>query len=381
MLYRSARRTVRRLILTAVAAVVVTSTTVFAANVVPPGLVNPPNRPMQTVHAAKCQAIMNNLVGKYLVRWSKIYGKCVGAISSCVQAKASDPACLSKAVTKCNADIPPLGDDLDTDAGTTLENAATDFCGSLSPSEAFDDAGGPQFGLLDSACHDRFGFHLSFIQNYARCLFLQTSCVAERQFLVGFPRARDLLTSAGITVGHALDAQDSCLTNENGSGALSNAKAGKALTACEVKAAKAGVAFAKNARSAFSKCADAVMTCAQLKPTQKCIDSAAKKCAKQGTAVDKKQAKLADSIPKACGKIAVDDLLGTSGGDVGALGTLCASVGLNSVATADDYGMCLARYERCQVEDSINFTVPRIQEFFTATQQPNPFNSSFCPAP
>src|SRR5258708_6395408 len=78
---------------------------------------------------------------------------------------------------------------------------------------AFDADGGPRFGLLSDRCS------ASFIQSYSFCLFRQTNCVAERLLLVQMPRARDLLTSAGITVGHAVDAQ-SCLLNENGSGAL-----------------------------------------------------------------------------------------------------------------------------------------------------------------
>ena len=54
--------------------------------------------------------------------------------------------------------------------------------------------------------------------------------------------------------------------------------AGKALLKCQKSADKAGVSFASKARGAFAKCADAVMNCAQLKPTQKCVDGAAKTC-------------------------------------------------------------------------------------------------------
>ncbi len=346
-----------------------------AAGVVPPGLVNPPNRPMQTQHAFKCQKLTNKNTSKFLATLSKTYAKCLGAIATCVQVKASDADCLTKAVTSCNDKIAHLGDDLDKDAGTILENAVTDFCGSLSPDEAFNDAGGPRFGLLGSRCP------ASFIQSYAFCLFRQTNCVAERELLVTMPRARDLLDSNGVNVGHAVDAQ-SCLVDESGSGGLGgDGKAGKALVACETKAAKAGSSFAAKARGAFAKCADAVMNCAQLKPTQKCVDAAAKTCTKAVASVDDGQTKLHDAVVKACGKIPLDDLENANGGDVSALASLCNSVGVASVATLDDYGTCVAKYERCQVEDSIDFTVPRIEEFFTDTQQPNPFNSAFCPSP
>jgi len=348
--------------------------------VVPPGLVNPVNRPMQTVHAARCQKMANKGVAKYLSTWSKTYLKCVGAIASCVQTKASDPICITKATDACNAKISHLSDDNEKDAGSLLEDGAiTNFCGSLSPSEAFDDPGGPLFGMLATRCH--FG-STPFIQNYAGCLLRQTNCVAERLMLVQIPRARDLLATAGIVDGHAVDPLQSCLLDEGGSGALgSDAKAGKALVSCETKAAKAGFSFAAKARGAFAKCSDAIMACAQLKPTQKCVEAAAAKCTKASMGVDDAQAKLATAITKACEKIPLANLTDTNGGDVANLATLCSGVGVASVATLADYGTCLALYERCQVEDSINLTVPRIEEFFTAMQQASPFNSGFCPAP
>jgi len=334
---------------------------------------------MQTVHAARCQKIANKGVAKYLSTWSKTYLKCVGAIASCVQTQASDPACLMKATDACNAKISHLSDDTEKDAGALLEDGAiTNFCGSLSPSEAFDDPGGPLFGMLATRC----GFGGSpFIQQYAGCLLRQTNCVAERLMLVQMPRARDLLGTAGIVDGHAVDPLHSCLLDEGGAGALGDAKAGKALLSCQAKATKAGISFAAKARGAFAKCADAIMACAQLKPTQKCVDAAATKCTKASAGVNDAQAKLATAITKACEKIPLADLTDTNGGDVANLATLCSGVGVASVATLADYGNCLALYERCQVEDSVDFTVPRIEEFFTAMQQPSPFNSNFCPAP
>jgi len=385
MTIRSAARNRRsRVVAAALATCAITAASPLVTPVratVPPGLVNPPNRPMQTQHAVKCQKLANKNVAKYLATLSKTYSKCVDAIAACVQTKASDANCLMKATDGCNAKIATLGDDLDKDAGTVLENAITDFCGSLSPSEAFDDEGGPRLGLLSDDCQSRFGFGISFVQGYASCLFEQTNCVAERLLLVQIPRARDLLDSAGVTVGHAVDPQHSCLLNEGGSGALgSDPKPGKALLACEKKEAKTGVSFAAKARAAFAKCADAVMNCAQLKRTDQCMGSATKTCTKAIAAVDTAQTKVADTVVKACEKIPLSDLLNANGGDVNGLTTLCNNVGV-TLTTLHDYGTCLAMYERCQVEDSIAFTVPRIEEFYMAMNQPSPFASSFCPAP
>jgi hypothetical protein len=352
-----------------------------AGAVVPPGLVNPPNRPMQTQHAFKCQKLTNKNVAKYLSTWSKIYTKCVGSIAACVQTKDSDPDCLAKAAATCNAKIPTLGNDLDKDAGTVLENSVTDFCGSLSPTEAFDDEGGPRFALLGDTCHSRFGFTPTIIQSYASCLFRETNCVAEQLFLFQMPRARDLLVAAGVNVGHALTSAQSCLTNQNGSGALPDPKAGKALLKCQKSADKAGVSFASKARGAFAKSADAVMNCAQLKPTQKCVDGAAKTCTKALAAVDAGEIKAEDAVTKACTKIPLDDLFDVNGGAVGTLVTLCNGVGVSPLTTLADYASCLAKHERCQVEDSITFTVPRINEFLTAAGQSVSLPSAFCPAP
>ena len=288
-----------------------------------------------------------------------------------------------KAVASCNDTISHLGDDLETDAGALLEDGAVvSFCGSLSPSEALTDPGGPDFSLQHDGCMTRFGFSsIPFIQSYSGCVLDQTYCVAERLLLVRMPRTRDLLASVGVDTT-VLSAMHDCLPNENGSGVLngSDPKPGKALLACEKSEVKAGGSFVAKARGACAKCADAVMSCAQLTPTQKCIDSAAKTCTKAVATADAAQGKLATAVGKACGKIPLDDLLNADGGDVSALAPLCTSVGV-TLTTLADYGTCLAKYERCQVEDSVDFTVPRIEEFFTATSQPSPFNSAFCPAP
>jgi hypothetical protein len=347
-----------------------------ARAVVPPGLVNPPNRPMQTQHAVKCQKQTNKGVAKYLATWSKTYTKCVGAIAACVQTKGSDPACLTKAADGCNAGIANLGAfDTDKQAGTVLENIITDFCRSLSPTELFDDEGGPHFSLITDACKNRF------IQNLESCIFDESNCAAEKMFLVQMPRARDLLATAGVTVGNAINSPKSCLPAETGSGALSDAKAGKALLGCQKSADKAGVSFAAKARGAIAKCADAVMNCAQIKRTQKCVDSAAKLCTKQFLTVDDAQQKVQDAVTKACTKIPLADLFGVNGGDIDALATVCSGVGVSSFTTLADYASCVARLERCQMEESISFTVPRINEFLTAAGQSVSLPSAFCPAP
>lgn len=351
-----------------------------ALAVVPPGLIAPLNRPNQPEHAFKCQKFLNKGVASYLALWSKTYTKCIGGIAACVQTKGSDPACLMKATDTCNAGILQLGDDTDTGAGTVLENLITDFCRSLSPAELNDDEGGPRFSLIKDACTNRF------LGSLESCIFLETNCVAEKLLLVQMPRAHDLLVTAGVTMGHAVDPRPpgigSCLTDEGGAGAiLSGPKAGKVLLGCQKSAAKAGGSFAAKARGAFAKCANAVMNCAQLERTQKCVDGAAKTCLKQIAAVDKAQTKLGDKIGKACSKTPIDDLLNAAGGNVGALASLCSAVGTAPVTTATEYGNCLARHERCQFEESISFAVPRINEFLAATGQGISLPSPFCPAP
>lgn len=370
------RSIARALVIMVAASILAAPFVTVARAVVPPGLINPPNRPMQTQHAVKCQKLTNKGVAKYLATWSKTYSKCLGAIAACVQTKASDPACLMKAADGCNASIANLGAfDTDKQAGTVLANTITDFCRSLSPTELFDDEGGPLFSLITDACKNRF------IQNLETCIFEESNCAAEKMLLVQMPRARDLLATAGVTVGDAINSPKSCLPTETGSGALSDPKAGKALLACQKSADKAGVSFAAKARGAIAKCADAVMNCAQIKRTQKCVDSAAKVCTKQFMTVDGAQQKVQDAVTKACTKIPLGDLFDTNGGDVGALATACNDVGVSSFATLADYASCVSRLERCQIEESISFTVPRINEFLTATGQSIMLPSAFCPAP
>ncbi len=264
-----------------------------------------------------------------------------------------------------------------------LGDLVTSFCGSLTPNQQLDDVGGPRFRLLQDDCNDRFGIPSLDTggSRIANCLLQETNCAAEKLLLVQMPRARDLLASANVTIGNAATSPKSCLTLENGSGAIPTAKAGKALVGCQTRVVTAGAKFVVKARAALEKCADAVMTCAQLTRTQKCVDAATKTCTKQIAAVDTAQVKVHDAVAKGCTKLPLADLLDANGGDVGALETVCQGVGVAPLATLADYADCVAQHARCQVEDSIRFTAPRIAEFFTATQQPQPFGSAFCSAP
>jgi hypothetical protein len=346
-----------------------------AGAVVPPGL----SDPGQAVHALRCQKLLNKGMGKYLSTWSKTYAKCVGSIAACVQTKGSDPACLAKATATCNKSIPKLGDDNEGDLGSSLQNLVTNFCGSLTLSNQLSDPGGPHFALLSDDCKNRFGISSlsTGVGVIARCMFRETNCAAETLLLGQMPRARALLDLAGIVVGNAVD-PNSCLVDEGGSGDLGDSKADKAVVACQKAVGKAGAKFVSKARGSFAKCADAVSTCAQTTPTQKCIDKAAKTCGKQVPAVGVAQTKLHDTVTKACGKIPFGDLTDANGGDVTALAKRCSTFGVASLATLDDYAACIAEDERCQVEDSMRFTVPRIAELFTAVGQT--FGGT-CPAP
>ncbi|MBI3770024.1 MAG: hypothetical protein HY271_16250 [Deltaproteobacteria bacterium] len=347
--------------------------------VVPPGA----SDPGQAGHAVKCQKMLDKGVAKYLAAWTKIYSKCVGAIAACVQTKASDPACLSKAVTNCNEKIPALNDENEGDLGLTLlEDPAVNFCGSLTLTNQLDAAGGILYNLRADECKNRFGIPsiASGIGSIAFCLFKETDCAAEKLFLAQMPRAHHLLDDAGIVVGHAVG-PNSCLSNVGGSGALADAKAGKTLLSCQNGVAKAGKGFASKARGALAKCAGAVFACAQTKPTQKCVDTAGKTCAKQLAAVDAAELKLEDTVAKKCEKTPLSDLLDANGGDVSGLAALCDSVGVASVDSVATYASCLGKHERCQVEDSIRFTSPRINELLAAAGLSATLPSAFCPAP
>lgn len=340
----------------------------------PPGIADPGH----AGHAVKCQKMLNKGTAKYLGTWAKTYAKCVTALVNCVQTHGSDPVCVGKAVAACNKGIAPLADDTEKDAGSTLENLVTSFCGSLTLSEQLDDPAGMLFSLRADECKNRFGIPsiASGAGSIAFCLFKETNCATESMLLTRMPRARQLLETAGIVTGHAVG-PESCLTNVGGGGVLADAKAGKALLKCEGGAATAGVTFAAKARAAFAKCADAVFACAQTKPTQRCLDGATKTCAKQLANVDAAQAKLADGVRKACGSIPLTDLTDAASGDVDGLATVCGTLGVASLATLDDYAECMARQERCHVENSMLFTSPRIVELFTAAGQT--FGSAFCP--
>lgn len=374
----AARRThpLSKIALVAAAVALAAPVSMPAGAAVPPGIADPG----QAGHAVKCQKLVSKGTAKYLATWSKVYAKCIGSLSACVQEHGSDPLCVGKAVTKCNAGIATLTDDTDKSAGTVLENLVTDFCGSLTVDNQVDDPAGMRFSNIADDCNFHFG--VSSLANgasaIASCLFRETNCAAESMLLARMPRARQLLEDAGIASAHSTGAS-SCLTNVGGGGALIDAKAGKALLKCETGEAKAAVTFASKARGALAKCADAVFACAQTKPEQKCLDGATKTCAKQIAAVNVAETKLGDAVIRSCGKIPLADLTDPAAGDVDGLATACASVFVPSLATLADYATCVARQTRCQVEESVRFTAPRVDELFAAAEQP--FASLFCTLP
>ena len=91
--------------------------------------------------------------------------------------------------------------------------------------------------------------------------------------------------------------------------------------------------------------------------------------------------KLTDAVTNACTGISFDDLSDTNGGGAGTLATVCSSLNVSPFTMVGDYATCLAREERCQVEDSIMFAVPRMNEFLTDMGLLVSIPSSFCPAP
>jgi hypothetical protein len=82
------------------------------------------------------------------------------------------------------------------------------------------------------------------------------------------------------------------------------------------------------------------------------------------------------AVTKACEKIPVADLIGASGGNVTAVADVCNGVAVPALATLGDYADCLARRERCEAEESITFTSPRVIELFNAVGAT--FGSAFC---
>ena len=336
-----------RVVLTALAAIVV------ACSVRPAGAQSPPGSAGAKA-AAKCQQAIAKANAKFLAQRLKRLATCSNGVLGCVQTLPDPTACVSKATAKCRKQLGTP--DVPDAAAAKLEAAVVKACGTLPVADLLA-AGGLGFGDAASACGAVGVPALAAATDVARCLQRLHGGTSEEAYGVELPRAAELTALAGVSalVVPDLPPFDGC----GGCGAL--AGTGKAVAGCGAAIAKAAAAFLAKARAGIDKCTAALIACAQTKPGDLgCAGKAKATCERLPTDLAKARAALVGVLAKKCGgSLGFASLVAPSGTNVGALACACKQVGVEPVASVNDYALCLTRQHECAVASLLPSVAPR----------------------
>ena len=293
--------------------------------------------------ADKCQKQIGKSGEKFVKDKLKKLDKCLAGIFKCIQTQsaAKQPACIAKAAGKCDKGLQKIFDKDEP----KLESGILKKCqvvGKIDLPEVLA-ADGLGFNGIATLCQTNWGINLNGVDDVAECIRREKECTIERLLRLQFPRASELLASAGVNAG--LVSNFTCLmgsmTPGGAFGDIDPKNIGKPLDKCAKETKKAGAKFAVAKIKSIEKCLGAIFKCAQTKPgDQKCIDKAAGKCGKEfgaGGKIAKAEGKLRSSVQKKCGPAPFTELNGTMGMNFDDVESACATYGVPTIANLNDY--------------------------------------------
>jgi hypothetical protein len=153
-----------------------------------------------------------------------------------------------------------------------------------------------------------------------------------------------------------------------------DAKRAKALLKCQRAIARAGDGLVKVERKGLQACTAKVAACIQQHGNDLgCVSKAGAGCTKGFGKIGAAEQKLAAAIDKACGiakvgappLVAPADLLAETGLGYVAEGVDCAERGVANLGMTANLASCVARQQRCKVEQLVSREVPRVRELLT----------------
>ncbi len=284
---------------------------------------------------------------------------CLAGLASCVQRKASAPACLARAGTACAKGLAKLAA-LDTKARTGIARR----CGDLTLDELRLASG---LGYADEATPcDALGVaSLDGPDAIASCVLAQHACAVERLVTLETPRAGELLTLGGLVPAEVLR----CDAVPTAGSAVGLGARGRIVDACDRTRQKAAAKLIAGTTSLLGGCARRVFACRQQKPADPaCVTRARKTCAKHAAKLDRLGATLTATIAKRCSppKLAIAELLGATGAGFQSQASLCKALGVPSLGDADAITACMLRHHRCRAQQILERELPRLDELLTA---------------
>jgi CSLREA domain-containing protein len=311
----------------------------------------------------KCQALTAKQGATLVAKQQKLMRKCVQGVLACVQLKAGDAGCLTKAGVACKA-LPDALEKLEA----KIEDKLAKGCGTPPVAEA--DIPSPfalGYGAEESTCESApfFSFGPDDGREIGSCVEARHRCQAAQLISLESPRARELITLAGGNPGLI----SSCLLTPAATGGgqgVGDATRGKVLAKCAQGMQKAAAKFTQARLGGFQKCLAGVTKCVQQKPGDAgCLNGARAKCAgaaaKIGDGPKGAGTKARAAIAKACTGVDAD-VLAANGLNAGQLAGYCAAIGVAPLATAADVGECLLRHHTCRVGQLLDVEIPRTRE-------------------
>ncbi len=329
-------------------------------------------------HAAdKCQRKINREGSSFVAKKLASLDACANGVLDCIQTEPGNAACLQSASANCVEELNKIA--------TQEAKLAARIAAKCGPPLSLDDllaGNGLGYANVAAECGSEFGTPLDSIDAIGACVALQHECEVERIFAVQEPRARELLTLA-LDQTTLSPTSNTCLPDYDGAGEhVGSVAVGKAIAKCEAAIKVAGTKFVRAKLRRLEKCVDSVFTCIQTKPNDDgCLQKADVTCAKQFEMLDAAAEKIAPAIDKKCAadKIDYDTLRAADAANLDALAVECALYGVASLATLDDFELCVLRQHECRVEELMRFQAPRIDELLGIVGRQ--FRSAFCSDP
>lgn len=320
--------------------------------------------------ATKCQRTIAKVGSKLVSDRLKTLGVCANGALRCVQSKAGDGSCVSKAAALCDKKLGALA------ASTAKRRAAiSKDCGVVGLEELRIE-NGLGYETLAAACAP-LGSTPDSTDGIADCVLRVHACGVDRLFGAQLPRAGALLEAAGLSSQQWADL--ACLDRGTDGVGGEGTFAG-AIERCAASIQKAGKSLVLSELAALEKCTISIFACEQTKPGQfaSCVRKAEPKCRTGLQALPLKRTKMLASIQTGCGGLPFDALRSVTGISLDALSADCDARGVQ-VESVKDYAECLVRQHECQVDDLLDAAVPRTDQLLSRVGLAAAFPKVACP--
>lgn len=320
--------------------------------------------------ATKCQRTIAKVGSKLVSDRLKTLGVCANGALRCVQSKAGDGSCVSKAAALCDKKLGALA------ASAVKRRAAiSKDCGVVGLEELRIE-NGLGYETLAAACAP-LGSTPDSTDGIADCVLRVHACGVDRLFGAQLPRAGALLEAAGLSNQRWADL--ACLDRGTDGVGGEGSFAG-AIERCAASIQKAGKSLVLSELAALEKCTISIFACEQTKPGQfaSCVQKAEPKCRTGLQALPLKRTKMLASIQTGCGGLPFDALRSVTGISLDALSADCEARGVQ-VGSVKDYAECLVRQHECQVDDLLDAAVPRTDQLLSRVGLAAAFPKVACP--